>query len=254
MSERMNSSSGGDKKGTGLYISFQGQTDFLLQEKVEKICHAVFFLLGQNGGDKEVADVLENTALTSVSIAAHFCVTHEGKEALLSSLLEIISLTRLCVTAGIVSEASARVLVEEVTKTMERILRANTLPSVSSQDFQVLGLGDGSEGRAPLSSSLKDLFSSHALVAPSAIQKDILRTHKKDTRPREMPSISKSLSAREDSVIAIVKEKGNVTIRDISSVIKDCSEKTLQRTLLALVEKGTLTKEGERRWSTYRLS
>ena len=59
---------------------------------------------------------------------------------------------------------------------------------------------------------------------------------------------------REGQVLAIVKQKGTVSIRDISQVIKDCSEKTLQRTLLGLIERGVLAKEGERRWSTYRLA
>jgi hypothetical protein len=40
-------------------------------------------------------------------------------------------------------------------------------------------------------------------------------------------------------------------VKDVSAVVKDCSEKTLQRELLALVAQGVLKKEGERRWSSY---
>ncbi len=53
--------------------------------------------------------------------------------------------------------------------------------------------------------------------------------------------------------MSIVKEKGNISVKDISDRIKDFSEKTLQRELLKMVAKGVLNKEGERRWSRYSL-
>jgi DeoR/GlpR family transcriptional regulator of sugar metabolism len=62
------------------------------------------------------------------------------------------------------------------------------------------------------------------------------------------------VSDRSQRILAIVKAKGIVSIGDVSAVVTDCSEKTIQRELLALVEQGVLKKEGERRWSTYRLA
>lgn len=59
-------------------------------------------------------------------------------------------------------------------------------------------------------------------------------------------------SIRQGKILEIVDFKGSVSIRDIAGSIKDCSEKTLQRELLALVGIGVLKKEGERRWSTYK--
>lgn len=56
---------------------------------------------------------------------------------------------------------------------------------------------------------------------------------------------------RKSTILKLVREKGRVGIKDISEVINNCSEKTLQRELLSLVKKGVLKKEGERRWSTY---
>jgi len=58
---------------------------------------------------------------------------------------------------------------------------------------------------------------------------------------------------RELSVIRLLKDKNNLTIRDFSLVIKGCSEKTIQRELLRLVKLGVLKKSGERRWSRYSL-
>lgn len=58
---------------------------------------------------------------------------------------------------------------------------------------------------------------------------------------------------RRNAVLQTVMKKGQVTIKDISLVVKDCSEKTLQRELLRMVAENVLVKEGERRWSRYSL-
>lgn len=60
-------------------------------------------------------------------------------------------------------------------------------------------------------------------------------------------------SDRKSQIVSIVKDKREVSIKDISDIIKDCSEKTIQRELISLVESGVLIKEGERRWSKYRI-
>lgn len=57
--------------------------------------------------------------------------------------------------------------------------------------------------------------------------------------------------SRRENILALIQQKGRVSIKDISREIKNCSEKTIQRELTALVATGVLKKEGERRWSTY---
>ena len=59
---------------------------------------------------------------------------------------------------------------------------------------------------------------------------------------------------RREAILRIVRKMGEVTINDIAEVISDCSEKTVQRELLALVSEGILKKTGERRWSRYSIN
>ena len=59
---------------------------------------------------------------------------------------------------------------------------------------------------------------------------------------------------RRSIIIDLVTKKGSVTVRDIADEITDCSTKTLQRELLSLVADNVLSKEGERRWTTYSLA
>lgn len=70
-----------------------------------------------------------------------------------------------------------------------------------------------------------------------------------------------NLSDREDrikKIISIIKDKSvlpenkdGVSIKDISLAFTDCSEKTIQRDLNSLVQKGQISKTGSKRWSRY---
>lgn len=65
------------------------------------------------------------------------------------------------------------------------------------------------------------------------------------------PAKSNDRSKRREKILNIIKQKKEVSVKDISTVIKDTSEKTIQRELVSMVDEGILIKEGERRWSRY---
>jgi hypothetical protein len=58
---------------------------------------------------------------------------------------------------------------------------------------------------------------------------------------------------RQNIIIGLLKRGKDLTIKDISHVIRDCSEKTIQRELIDLIELRVVKKIGERRWSKYSL-
>ena len=58
---------------------------------------------------------------------------------------------------------------------------------------------------------------------------------------------------RQHIILQLLKKKKEISIKDIAQIIKDCSEKTIQREVIDLIEKGVLKKTGERRWSKYSL-
>lgn len=72
-------------------------------------------------------------------------------------------------------------------------------------------------------------------------------------QPQKSVVDAKKIS-RKESIISIIKMKGEVGIKDISSVVLNCSEKTIQRELLTMVSEGVLRKSGDRRWSVYSLA
>lgn len=83
-------------------------------------------------------------------------------------------------------------------------------------------------------------------------------------QPQNNHEIRDALTSRESSVfksnnrqniiLGLLKKKRELTIKDIASIIKDVSEKTIQRELISLISAGVLVKTGERRWSKYSLN
>ena len=100
-----------------------------------------------------------------------------------------------------------------------------------------------------ISNTPKIVTNSHVEVVRDAVRQN------SDNTPFPVRSgIDLRKENRKNIILNAIQKKGVVTIRDVSSVVKDCSEKTIQRELSALVEMGALKREGERRWSTYSIA
>jgi DeoR/GlpR family transcriptional regulator of sugar metabolism len=59
---------------------------------------------------------------------------------------------------------------------------------------------------------------------------------------------------RATRIKTVLEALPEATIKDIAEVITDVSEKTIQRELNSLIEKGQVIRQGERRWSKYTLA
>ncbi len=55
-------------------------------------------------------------------------------------------------------------------------------------------------------------------------------------------------------ILDVISKKKQVHVKDIAREVTGVSEKTIQRELAALVADGVVTKEGEKRWTTYALA
>lgn len=69
----------------------------------------------------------------------------------------------------------------------------------------------------------------------------------------ERNKVDAGKSDRRTIILALIKQKPALGVKDFVKSIPDVSEKTIQRELLAMVSEGLLVKKGERRWSTYSL-
>ncbi len=94
---------------------------------------------------------------------------------------------------------------------------------------------------------IKDNISSDRRTE-SSVMKTRAVSDKKSVRS---PLLSQTKEERKQNILAVLLKQGTAMIKDFSSVITGCSEKTIQRLLISMVQDGVLKREGDRRWSRY---
>lgn len=65
------------------------------------------------------------------------------------------------------------------------------------------------------------------------------------------PISSDPAGGRQARIKAVIETQGEVSIKDLSAIITDVSEKTIQRELNDMIESNLIRRVGERRWSKY---
>lgn len=84
-------------------------------------------------------------------------------------------------------------------------------------------------------------------MGPRVVQRD-----HRSTAPRS--NATSSYNSRQETILALLKGSGALGIKDIAAHIVGCSEKTVQRELVALTTTGKVSKTGEKRWSRYTIA
>ena len=79
------------------------------------------------------------------------------------------------------------------------------------------------------------------------------KSHTSVPRKANSSSSERTREDRKQGILAVLRQKDKAMIKDFSEVITECSEKTIQRLLVELVQTGVLKREGDRRWSRYSL-
>lgn len=117
------------------------------------------------------------------------------------------------------------------------------------EEYFTLSLGQ-SKGhvRKKASTPVKDTTEQNTSVQESAPVSSSGET-KKPVSVRE----KRKTSSRRIAILDVLATKSPADIKDISKVITDCSEKTIQRELAKLVRDNVLKKEGTKRWTRYSL-
>lgn len=92
-------------------------------------------------------------------------------------------------------------------------------------------------------------------VATERAENKMLKIQTKTTKPQDKQSVNTAQNnARITTIIDFIHKRKEATVPDIAQVIRNCSNKTLQRDLAGLVGRGVLSKTGEKRWTKYRLT
>jgi hypothetical protein len=163
---------------------------------------------------------------------------------------KIISYINIALVSSLISSMNARIIIREIDSVLSFVRneeKDNHPPGyiLSDSFFSPESMSGDNKGHS-VSSHVDNVSNRSADLVrhDGALNKPVLGS---DAPPRLKHS------DRKDIILNILKKDSNLTIKDFSSVIKDCSEKTIQRELTSLVEEGLVLKIGERRWSTYSL-
>ena len=267
---------------------FENDSDFYVaHKKAEKLAVATYMISNFFTAEeplkwslrKVATELVKDTvALSSASLA----VKDSLVRTLVAKVLELISLYEVAHKAGFISQMNFVIITTELEKTLALLDKreggqVGTKSISFNETFFAVQVAKDEASAEPKADHLTPKTSawSQAPVAqkysayPPAQTTPSAHVHASHVQPQHSdiqivkpaPSFIKDnqnqkdiKDKRQQTIIALVKRHRTLTIKGFTGVIKDCSEKTIQRELLALVEKGVLKKEGERRWSTYSLA
>jgi hypothetical protein len=220
---------------------FKGRSDwYYCFLKSEKIAH-VLYVLSQRGGNPTSLSLLSADAGKLPTTIAYFAAGKIKTAEVLASLFSLLSRIRMAALAGELQQETALILLQELEQVTERIASdAHPSPFLSAQNFSVPPLAE--IGAEPISAPR---------ISPATL-KDNLKGHGKGHKSYKGQKGHVSTENRMSLILNYIRtQNSRASIRDISKVVTDCSEKTIQRELATLIAQGLVRKEGERRWSVY---
>ncbi len=212
-------------------------------KKTEKIISVVFYILNNIEVEKK-----SETHTSNLASKAHFA--HENAlrtlevkpanarevlEQFAQSLIGLESTLRIVAVAGVISPDALQVVSTEINNVL-RGLNQYINPSEAFPSNLFGGIADAPSPRRG------GLTQNNPSTRPAAAPRQPATTPEAPTGNDRRVRISTILGA-----------KGEATIKDISEIITDVSEKTIQRELNAMIEENVVKRQGERRWSKYSL-
>ncbi|MDB5239195.1 MAG: seg [Candidatus Parcubacteria bacterium] len=228
-------------------LGFFSAEDYLLYvfKKTEKITAALYLVSGLLKDEEPLKWELRDRGmdLMSSSFTASSAVPGDKNiviQSLFTAALETISLLNVARISNLISEMNHIILVREIDNIVS-ILRDKLAQNAENAGYVL----SDSFFKTPslFTTGFKSDTKGSAAKPSPAVESNKIKPDTSDTKKAE----------RQENILNLLKNQSNLTIKDFSRVIKDCSEKTIQRELIELVQKGIIKKEGERRWSRYSL-
>jgi hypothetical protein len=243
---------------------FKDSKGVYLYKKSEKISKA-FFMLTQHIDDSQSIKVkLREGALSLLDKSQMFLLSPRLNEEILKevvlNVMKLISLSDIGLSSKFVSEANYQIIskqlhiyISEVTEYVNSTYKDNNL--IPSTLFDVAFMDQQPtfskiENKETEISVVKEITKGHVLHSKSQVD-NLPKTPVLNTEDHKD---SKEKNSRQELILNTIRQRGELSIKDLTDVIKGCSEKTIQRELVSLVTSGVLLKTGERRWSRYSVS
>jgi hypothetical protein len=242
-----------------------------LYKKTEKLISAIYLVSSLLKDNEPLKEQIRNTSLCLLKDSFILSVRQNtslkieqiislNTETFILNTLKILSFLDTAFYAGFISEMNFDILKSELNKVLNEVEREEgnfCQESVLSDQFFYVSEALGTDNtNNKFISKISDTNTYSNSKGHQMSDRNSAINHNnsvKDFDSHIRPSEQKQLvkSNRQDIIISMLKTKGNLGIKDFVSGIKDCSEKTIQRELTTLLDKGQISKTGEKRWSRY---
>lgn len=220
-------------------------------KKTEKIVSVTFYILSETKKNDNIdthIQIIKDRALKTheLSLRTLALQPHEQSEGLLQfqyGLVSLESTLRIAQVAGVIPQDIFLLLADQ----LDAVLRYISNHYLHNKGIAVEELTESTVSRATHQSSGAKVKSTN----PS-------RQRRVQIPAGDISSdaymVYSQMTDRAERIKTVLEAKPQATIKDISEIITDVSEKTIQRELNSLIEKGQVLREGERRWSRYSVS
>lgn len=240
----------------------------VLFSRTEKVVTALYMVTDCMSDSEPLRHKLRERAIDLVSIVRSTALknqfeTHFTTTEITHTIDEILSFLTMTATLGFISIMNYEILYKEFEKIRTACTeRQQNSPLISDEfgrDKRTTNFVLSPEFfKDTISEPKKQKHFLSDIKGHQDVQKEYSLSDKQiqPTSP-ELSDTNQSnqLSDRNQKIIEFLKSKGQpVSITDISNFITDCSEKTIQRSLIGLVEEGMISRTGEKRWARYSIS
>src|SRR3989338_764950 len=199
-----------------------------IYKKAERLAKALHLIAPAFTEDVSLKSRIDAIAIGLIDAA--LLLPGAARAALSRELLALSSILSIARTSNLLSAMNAELIVREAHM---------LLTEVAAYEEPRLSL----DGAPTLSGIAKKAFS----------QEEKNKTNRKG-HIKEIEHVSDiHIKDRRDAILSVIKSKRTASIKDISTLVRSVSEKTIQRELMALIRTGLVRRQGERRWSTYSL-
>jgi DNA-binding transcriptional ArsR family regulator len=227
-------------------------------KKTEKIVSVIFYILSETKTTNKTEthlDIIRDRALKTheSSLMTLSLQGHEQLSGLEDFRFDLVALTstlRIAQMAGVIGAD----VFELINSQLDAVLRYLTNHYLESTGVSVEELTETmvpTSNRSVARSASRPRSSTQGAGEPT-------RQRRVNIPAGDISSdaylVYSQLTDRAERIKTVLEAKPQATVKDISEIITDVSEKTIQRELNSLIEKGQVVREGERRWSRYSVS
>lgn len=218
-------------------------------KKTERTVSVVFYILSYIERNEQTEFYIKTISekamqVHEASLATLSLYEHEAKEKIFpfqQSLVALEGTLRIANAARVLNDEVLSLLISEV-DLVQRYLRNHFVGAIPLTVRE----GEVKSGSSERVSTPKSSITQSQRQSRTAIPKGDISS--------DAHMVYSQLVDRGSRIKTVLEAKPAATIKDISEIITDVSEKTIQRELNSLIEKGQVIRDGERRWSKYSVS